>query len=204
MSVFEVFWATSSSSQTVATVIAIWPCYPRARGTHRNLGDNDGTTWRPVSYSCLISPAPAHSSLHTPSTLTHTARGLPPHSPPAPPGDPPGSQRLAARQGAPPSSLPPLRGVASRLPLDLLLEVLEQLWDGDASLLGRVALPQRHGAVALERVEVDGDAEGRARLVHAAVPPADGARGVVGHVVPPLQLGVELLGLGNQLRLVLE
>ena len=199
MSVFEVFWATSSSSQTVATVIAIWPCY-RAGATGTRLGDNGTTTGELLSYlTCtrtLITP-------HSP-TLTHTARGLPPHSPPAPPGDPPGSQRQAARQGAPPSSLPPLRGVASRLPLDLLLEVLEQLWDGDASLLGRVALPQRHGAVALERVEVDGDAEGRARLVHAAVPPADGARGVVGHVVPPLQLGVELLGLGNQLRLVLE
>ena len=65
MSVFEVFWATSSSSQTVATVIAIWPCYPGATGTH-NLGDNGTTT-------------ELHFVLSHPHPHTHHST-LPPHS----------------------------------------------------------------------------------------------------------------------------
>ena len=90
------------------------------------------------------------------------------------------------------------------LRLDLLLEELEQLGDGDAPLLCGVAVAQRHRAVPLERFEVDGDAEGRTRLVHAPVAPADGAGGVVLDVVAALQLLVELVGLGHELRLVLD
>ena len=53
--------------------------------------------------------------------------------------------------------------------IDLLLEVLEQLRDSHAALLGRVALAQRHGVV-VERLKVDSDAIRRAIRVESCQP----------------------------------
>ena len=95
-------------------------------------------------------------------------------------------------------------GYDSRSAVDRLLHRREELVDGDAALLGRVALAQRDGAVALDRVEVDRDAERSPDFVHPAVAAADRAGGVVGDVVPPLQLLVDFLGALDEERLVLD
>mmetsp|Transcript_35184 Transcript_35184/g.104341 ORF Transcript_35184/g.104341 Transcript_35184/m.104341 type:complete len:262 (-) Transcript_35184:1114-1899(-) len=87
--------------------------------------------------------------------------------------------------------------------VDRLLHKLEQLGQRQPALLGRVAVAQRH-RVVFERLEVDGDAEGRADLVVATVAPADGAGRVELDVVAPLQPLVDVACLCKQLGLVLD
>src|SRR5436309_13928374 len=62
---------------------------------------------------------------------------------------------------------------------EALLQVVDELVDGDAVLGQGVAVAHGHGPV-LEGLEVDGDAVRRPRLVLAPVATADGLRLVVG------------------------
>src|SRR5438045_3459586 len=76
------------------------------------------------------------------------------------------------------ASAPPGRAPARPRSRQPLLEIPEQPVDREPILLHRIALPHRHLAI-LQRVEVDGHAEGRPDLVLPAVPPSDGTGVVV-------------------------
>src|SRR5690242_10715141 len=72
--------------------------------------------------------------------------------------------------------------------LNALAEVGLELCRGDPVLLQRVPVPHRDGLI-LHRLPVDGDAEGRPRLVLPAVPAADGPAVIVEH----LQRGAQVV-----------
>ncbi len=85
----------------------------------------------------------------------------------------------------------------------------QELINGDAFLLHRVAMTQRHGvrffrSVFAYGIEIDSHAERCARLVLAAVATADGSGLVVRDSHVRAQLGDHFLRLRHQLWLVLE
>ena len=75
--------------------------------------------------------------------------------------------------------------------------------DGEPDLFRRVAVADGDGVV-VQGVEVDGDAEGRADLVLAAVASSDGARDVPLDVVALLEVAVESFGDGEELGRLLD
>src|SRR3712207_83896 len=83
------------------------------------------------------------------------------------------------------------------------LEAVPHRLEGDALLLQGVAVADRHLPV-LDGVEIDGDAEGGAGLVLAAVAAADGARVVVEEAVIALEVVVELARYGRDRLLLRE
>ena len=71
--------------------------------------------------------------------------------------------------------------------VDLLFEEDEEFVFGEAALFAGVAVAEGNGAVFFDRVEVDGDAEGGADFVLAAIAAADGTGGVVEDVPAALE-----------------
>src|SRR5438309_409917 len=150
----------------------------RARRTNRGTAP-PGTAGRRRSRS---NPA---GCIHPACRCRHERDGGPSWDSPRPP-----PRRRDMRKG--PLSATAPRGSGSRpvSPRELLLQVRGELAGGDADLLQRVAIT--HGdRLVLCGLAVHSDAEGRSRLVLAAIAPADRAAVVVEHVEGAAQIVVD-------------